>query len=183
MDPKTGRILWTYMGWQCQTPVPNVTAIGDGRLFITGGYRAGAAMIKIEKKGDGFVARHLYKTQEFGTHVHPAIHYKGYLYAHCTTNFGRADGMVCMGLGGKVKWKTKRSPAFDKGGFILADGLILSVDGREGVLYLIEPTPEGFKKLAGAKLLDTRECWAPLALSDGKLLIRDQKQMKCVAVR
>lgn len=64
-----------------------------------------------------------------------------------------------------------------------ADGLILSVDGREGVLYLIEPTPEGFKKLAGARLLDTRECWAPLALTDGKLLIRDQKQMKCVAVR
>ena len=25
--------------------------------------------------------------------------------------------------------------------------------------------------------------WAPLALADGKLLIRDQKQMKCVVVR
>ncbi len=91
--------------------------------------------------------------------------------------------MVCMDLDGNVKWKTKRSPLFDKGGFILVDGLILSVDGDEGFLYLIEPDPKGFKELASAKLLDTNQCWAPLALSDGKLLIRDQKQMKCVVVR
>jgi len=25
--------------------------------------------------------------------------------------------------------------------------------------------------------------WAPIALADGKLLIRDQKQIKCVVVR
>jgi hypothetical protein len=88
-----------------------------------------------------------------------------------------------MSVDGKLKWKTGRSPAFDKGGFILADDLIFSVDGREGILYIIEPNPEGFKKLAGVDLLDTRECWGPLSLSGGKLLIRDQKQMKCVAVR
>jgi hypothetical protein len=50
-------------------------------------------------------------------------------------------------------------------------------------VYLREPNPDGFKKLASAKLLDTNLCWALLALSDGKLLIRDHKQMKCVAVR
>lgn len=91
--------------------------------------------------------------------------------------------MVCMSIDGTVKWKTRRSPAFDKGGFILADGLILSIDGKDGRLYLIEPNPEGFRLLASADLLDTQECWAPLALADGKLLIRDQRQMKCVAVR
>jgi outer membrane protein assembly factor BamB len=88
-----------------------------------------------------------------------------------------------MDLDGKVKWKTGRSPVFDKGGYILADGLILSVDGREGILYLIEPDPAGYKELAKAKLLDTEECWGPLALADGKLLIRDQKQMRCVVVK
>ncbi len=182
MDPKTGKVLWSYEGWQCRIPVPNVTEIGDGRIFITGGYRAGSVMIKVEKESDTFVVSELYKTDEFGTHVHPAILYKGYLYGHCSTNETR-DGMVCMDLSGKIMWKTHRSPLFDKGGFILADGLILSIDGNKGFLYLIEPNPDGFKKLASAKLLDTNLCWAPLALSDGILLIRDQKQMKCVAVR
>jgi PQQ-like domain len=182
MDPRTGKTLWTYKGWNCQIPIPNVTQIGDGRLFITGGYDAGGAMIKIEKSGDSYTATEVYKTDKFGTHVHPAILYKGYLYGHCSTNTVK-DGMVCMDLDGNVKWKTGRSPLFDKGGFILADGLIFSVDGQKGILYLIKPDPAGFKPLASAKLLDTSECWGPLSLSDGKLIIRDQKQMKCVAVR
>jgi tRNA(Ile)-lysidine synthetase-like protein len=80
--------------------------------------------------------------------------------------------MVCMDLDGKVKWKTGREPiVFDKGGFILAGDLILSVDGGVGILNLIEPTPDGFKRLASAKVLDSRECWAPLALSDGRILV------------
>jgi len=182
MDPKTGKNLWIYEGWSCRIPCANVTEIGDGRLFITGGYEAGSAMIKVAKNGDSYALTELYKTDDFGTHVHPAILYEGHLYAHCTTNT-RRDGMVCMDLNGKVKWKTGRSPVFDKGGFILADGLMLSVDGQKGILYLIEPDPSGYKELANAKLLDTKECWGPLALVDGKLLIRDQKQMRCVVVK
>ena len=182
IDPKTGKTLWSYEGWQCKIPVPNVTEIGDGRIFITGGYRAGSVMIKVEKKSNAFLVKELFKTDEFGTHVHPAILYKGYLYGHCSTNETR-EGLVCMDLGGKVMWKTGRSPLFDKGGFILVDGLFLSIDGNKGFLYLIEPNPKSFKELAKIKLLDTNMCWAPLALSNGKLLIRDQKQMKCVDVR
>ncbi|MFC1794935.1 PQQ-binding-like beta-propeller repeat protein [Planctomycetota bacterium] len=182
MGPGSGKQLWIYEGWSCRIPCANVTEIGDGRLFVTGGYEAGSAMIKIARTGDSFAVTELYKTDDFGTHVHPAILYKDHLYAHCTTNT-RRDGMVCMDLDGEVKWKTGRSPVFDKGGFILADGLILSVDGQKGILYLIEPDPAGYKELAKAKLLDTNECWGELALVDGKLLIRDQKQMRCVVVK
>jgi len=182
MDPQTGKVLWTYEGWQCKIPVPNVTEIGGGQIFITGGYRAGSAMIKVTKEQDGFAVKEQFTTKDFGTHVHPAILYKDYLYGHCSTNETR-DGLVCMDLTGKVMWKTGRSPLFDKGGFILVDGLFLSVDGNKGFLYLHEPNPNGFKELAKAELLDPAENWAPLALTDGKLLIRDQKQMKCVVVR
>ena len=182
MDPETGKQLWIYEGWSCQIPIANVTEIGDGRLFITGGYKAGSAMIKVAGSGEAYNVTELYKTDDFGTHVHPAILYNDHLYAHCTTNT-RRDGMVCMDLNGKVKWKTGRSPVFDKGGFILADGLMLSVDGQKGILYLIEPDPAGYKELASAKLLDTNECWGPLAQSGDKLLIRDQKQMRCVVVK
>jgi hypothetical protein len=59
--------------------------------------------------------------------------------------------------------------------------MIISSDG-EKMLYLIEPTPEEFRVLAKAELLETKQAWAPLALSDGKLIIRDQKQMKCVVL-
>ena len=107
---------------------------GEGRMLITGGYSAGSAMIKVEKKQDG-----------------------------------------------RVRWKTGEDPLFNKGGSILVDGLLLSTD-RNKMLYVIQPDPSGFKPLASVELLEQGENWAPLALVDGKLLIRDQKQLKCVKV-
>ena len=181
-DPRSGAALWSYGGWQCKIPVPNVTEIGDDRLFVTGGYLAGSVILRIEKLEGKYVAKEVLRTNEFGTHVHPPILYKGHLYGHCTTNETQ-DGLVAMDLNGTIKWKTKKNPLFERGGFILGDDMLISVDGNRGYLYLIDPNPEGFKPLAKAKILDTKTCWAPLALSDGKLLIRDQKQMKCVQLR
>ena len=54
------------------------------------------------------------------------------------------DGLVCMDMDGKIMWKTKNEPKFDKGSMILADGLILATDGTNKS-YLIEPDPVGFK--------------------------------------
>jgi outer membrane protein assembly factor BamB len=180
-DPLNGNILWTYSNWQCGIPVPHAVDAGEGRVLITGGYSAGAAMIKVQKKEDGsFGATELFKNVNFGAHTQPPILYKDHFYAQYTIN-ERSDGLVCMSMDGDIKWKTGDDPSFNKGGSILADGLLLSVDGSR-MLYLIEPDPSGFKPLASAELLEPGENWAPLALADGKLLIRDQKHLKCLAV-
>ncbi len=76
---------------------------------------------------------------------------------------------------------------------IYADGIILATDGAKK-LFLIEPDPAGFKPLASTELLAAppagegmaarfgTQNWAPIALADGKLLIRDQSRMMCVKV-
>ncbi|MGD9158506.1 MAG: PQQ-like beta-propeller repeat protein [Desulfobacteraceae bacterium] len=180
-DPKTGTQLWTYTKWQCTIPIPNVTVISDNQLFITGGYKAGGTIMEINKNGSSYEVKEIMHAPDYSTHVHPAILYKGYLYGHCSNNEQR-DGFVCMDLEGNIKWKTGKKPGFDKGGFILVDDMIISSDG-EKMLYLIDPDPTELKVLAKAELLETKQAWAPLALSDGKLIIRDQKQMKCVVVK
>jgi hypothetical protein len=180
-NPKDGTHLWTYEGWQCRIPIPNVTKLTKTRVFMTGGYEAGGAIIQINKNGSSYGVREVLLSKEFGTHVHPAILYKAHLYGHCSNNDVQ-DGFVCMDLAGNIKWKTGKRPRFDKGGYILVDDMIISSDG-EKMLYLIEPNPTEFKVLAKTKLLDTKQSWAPLALSDGKLVIRDQKQMKCVLLK
>jgi outer membrane protein assembly factor BamB len=189
IDPLTGKILWEYTNWQCGIPVPGAIDAGGGRVMITGGYQAGAALIKIEKKADGnYTVTELYKNPDFGAHTQPPVLVNGHFYAQYSTN-ERKDGLVCMSIDGQVKWKTMRAPLFDKGGIILADGLLLSTDGSSK-LYLIEPDPSAFKPIASAELLkgesgDQRfptQNWAPLALSGGKLLIRDQSRLMCVKV-
>jgi hypothetical protein len=101
-----------------------------------------------------------------------------------------------MNMDGKIMWKTMREPVFNKGSMILADGLILATDGANK-LFLIEPDSAAFKPLASAEILkpggvDSRnrmtnfggptQNWAPIALADGKLLIRDQSRLLCVKV-
>jgi outer membrane protein assembly factor BamB len=180
-DPSTGKQLWSYQGWQCSIPVPHIVDAGDGRLLLTGGYRAGAAMIKIQKKADGtYDVAEVFKNADFGSHTQPPILYKDHFYVQYTTN-ERSDGLVCMTMNGEVKWKTGEEPAFSKGGAVLADGLLLATDGNTKV-YLIEPDPAGFKPLASAELMESANNWAPLALVDGKLLIRDQKHLKVLQV-
>ena len=181
LDPLSGKVLWTYSNWQCIIPVPHAVDAGEGRVLITGGYNAGAAMIKVQKKDDGtYGVTELFKTVEFGAHTQPPILYKDHFYAQYSTN-ERSDGLVCMGMDGKIKWKTGEEPSFVRGGSILVDGLLLSTDGSK-MLYVIEPDPSGFKPLASAELLEQGTNWGPLALVDGKLLIRDQKNLKCVLV-
>jgi outer membrane protein assembly factor BamB len=181
LDPRTGTVLWTYTNWQCIIPVPQAVDAGEGRVLITGAYGAGTAMIKVEKKSDGaYAVSELFKNPDFGALTQPPVLHDGYFYSHYTIN-ERSDGLVAMGLDGQIKWKTDQDPPFVRGGSILADGLMLMTDGNTK-LYLIEPSPAGFKPLASAVILEPGDNWAPLALADGTLLVRGQKALKALRV-
>lgn len=194
-DPLTGEQLWEYDNWNCHISVAPAIDAGENRVLVVGGYELGATMVKVEKKDDGkHVATEVFTTEEFGDQTKPPILYNGHFYAQYGTN-NRRDGLVCMNMDGVVMWKTKRDPSFNKGSMVLVDGLILATDGEKS-LFLIEPDPTEFKPLASAEMLGEggdsggiagriggrTQNWAPLALSDGKLLIRDHSQMKCVKV-
>lgn len=193
IDPISGKILWNYSGWECHISVASAVDAGNNKILVVGGYEYGALMLQVEKGPDGtFGAKELFKTVEFGEHTKPPILHNGYFYAQYGTN-NRRDGMACMSMDGQVMWKTKRDPDFNKGSMILVDGVLLATDGAKN-LYVIEPDPAGFKALASAEVLTAPPAgegmsarfgtmnWAPLALSGGKLLIRDQSRMLCVKV-
>ncbi len=198
MEPLTGEILWKYSNWECHISVANAVDAGDNRVLVVGGYELGATMLKVAKAADGsYSATELFTTKEFGDQTKPPILYKDHFYAQYGTN-SRRDGMVCMSLDGKILWKTKRAPDFNKGSMILVDNLILATDGALS-LYLIEPDPSGFKQLTSAKVLGEggtgseddplasrvggqTQNWAPMALANGRLLVRDQTTLKCLSV-
>jgi outer membrane protein assembly factor BamB len=194
LDPRTGKILWKYSNWECSAQVPCAVDAGENRLLITGEMRA--TLLKISGKTDGtFEASEIFTSEEFGDETKTPILYKGYFYAmHRAVS--KREGMVCMNMDGKIMWKTKRNPNFDFGSMLLADGLILANDGFK-TLYLIEPDPTSFKAISKAELLgegggstegmagmveSSTQNYAPIALADGRLLIRDQFRMLCVKV-
>jgi len=183
LDPATGQVLWRHVGWQCATPASLPIDLGEGRVLLSGGYNAGLAILQVQPAAGGtFQVTEALRSMAIGSHVHSPIVVDGNIYANCTTN-ERKDGLSCMKPDGSLAWKTGRDPVFDKGGLLYADGMLISVDGQKGILRLIQPNPEKLTVLAEAKVLDGPQCWAPLALADGHLYLRDQKQLKCLDLR
>ncbi len=181
LKPQTGEILWEYDKWLNVIQVAPALDAGEGRIIVVGGYDHGTAMVQVEKMKDGkYGVKEIFYHNDFGDHTKPPILHNGYFYAQFSTN-NKRDGLCCMSMDGKVMWKTMRNPLFDKGSMILADGLILATDGRK-TLYLIQPDPSGFKPLASAEMLGEGQNWGPMALTGGKLLIRDQSKILCVKV-
>ena len=147
---------------------------------MTGAYGAGSVMLKVDKKGDTYAMSELFKNPDFGAHTQLPVLHNEHFYSHYTIN-ERSDGLVAMDMNGQIKWKTDQQPPFVRGGSVLADGLMLMTDGNTK-LYLVEPSPAGFKPLASAVILEPGDNWAPLALVDGKLLVRGQRELKALQV-
>lgn len=175
-----GTVLWSYTGWACKIPIPNATYVGDGKLLITGGYGSGSAMIQVK----GSEVTELFKLEDIGSQIQQPLLIGDHLYFDNNEN-SRRDGMGCMTLGGQLKWTTKEiegAPKYDRGNLMVADGMIYAIDA-EGNLRMIRPDPEKYDEVASASLLTGKEIWAPIALSDGLMVIRDQSVMKCINIR
>ena len=164
-------------------------SIGDGRIFITSGYEAGSMMIQVEKGASGFTAKKLYDltSTQFNSEVHTpilsrttcspsAVEDAGPLHVHRPRRQGR------LAEPGRVRAIPAATRTFDLGGFLLADGMFFVVDGKSGMLRLIEANTTGYKELASAQVLSGEDVWGPLALSDRKLVLRDMNQLVCVQV-
>jgi outer membrane protein assembly factor BamB len=183
-----GKQLWSVPFIARIVAVPSPVSIGDGRIFVTSGYEAGSAMYQVEKGANGFSARKLYAltSTQFNSEAQTPILFQNHLFAVSSKMRGR---FTCLGLDGKVVWQSpvvsgdaEASRTFDLGGFLLADGMFFALDGKSGILRLIEANTKEYKELASAQILHGEDVWGPLALSDGKLIIRDMSQMVCLQV-
>lgn len=182
---ENGAVLWEYAGWQCRIPIPFPQPLPDNRLFITGGYNAGSAMIRISQENGAFAVKEIFKTDLCGSQIQQPLLVGDYLYVNDSSN-ERDDGLMCVSLDGRVIWKTgdlEPKLRFDRGNLILADGLIIILNGKRGELCLVDPSPDAYKEVAKAKIFDGKEIWAPMALSEGKLLVRNQREMKCLDLK
>lgn len=183
-----GQLLWNTPFTTKMAACPSPLSVGDGRVFVTSGYEAGSAMYDVQKGTSGFTAKKLYglTSMEFNSEVHTPILYQDHLFAVSSKTRGR---FTCLGLDGKVVWQSPvvsgdpaASRTFDLGAFMLADGMFFILDGKSGMLRLIEANIKQYKELASAQILGGEDVWGPMALSNGKLVIRDMNQMVCLQV-
>jgi outer membrane protein assembly factor BamB len=187
VDPSNGKILWTARTpGPDKIPIAQPLRVGSDRLFITGGYTLGCLMLQVLHKDDGWETKLLFHNKEVAAHIHSPILYADRIYVTSFKEHGGArTGLVCLNTQGEPLWQTGPTLQFESGGYLIADGMAFVMQGKTGELCLLGLSPSGYELLGRAKVLEAKgaNVWAPMALSDGRLLVRDQHQLKCLRVQ
>ncbi len=192
IDPDNGEILWKLIddSYFNKIPIPNPIHISEGVLFVTGGYDAGSCLLAVEKDGDKWSAAIRKLMPNYGAQIHAMIYHDGYLYGNLNTNENlrsrrtEPDGLACINTEGGIVWQTKGDLPINRGALLFVDDVLLALGDEDGFLHMIEATHEGYNKIGSHKVftdLQQRDnnIWAPMALADGKLVIRSQSKLKC----
>ena len=181
VDAATGKELWRTAEWQVRiATVPTPVDMGNGHVLLTGGYGAGAAILELTEadgKWNAKITRRL-PPEEFGAEQHTPIVFSGHIFGV------RPDGqMACLTREGVTKWLGGPANRIGLGSFLIADNSLYAISDT-GTLLAVEARPDAFTLQGRVKVMENaRECWAPMALADGQLLVRDLTKMVCLDMR
>ena len=209
VDPATGKTLWKTDAYYNAIPIPFATKIDEQRVYMTGGYDCGSCMLQVEHAGDEWTVSKLWDIKQ-GTQMQAPFLIDDHLYFLMNENANhkgekrQTGGLACMDLDGNILWNTGDEPFMGRGASLKVDGKLLVQDGETCYLRVFEVSPKGPKQIAFAdvfgkkpevdaqiakqegkdniKLPDFR-FWSPMALSDGRLIMRGQTMMKCLDLR
>ena len=176
-----GEVLW-HAPFKLNVAVaPSPVAVDESLVFLTSGYNAGTAMFRIKYAGGQFSAEKVFELSpaEWNSEVHTPIIYKDHLFA---VGRNRRGLFTCLSKDGKIVWDSREKASFDLGSFLLADGMFFVLDGKTGLLRIIDANTTEYRELASSQILSGSDVWGPMALSKGKLVMRDLTKMVCVQV-
>jgi len=172
-----GKLLWKVARKGdvaiCTTPIYR-----DGIVLVASSYNTGRAnAFKVTKSGDAFKAEPLYEV-DLANHHGGMVLVGDHVYSLGDRKKGQdrknAD-LKCMEFKtGKIAWQ---NPSIGKGSITFADGhLILhSEDSKQGLVALVEASPEGYKEKGRFSQPDPtgKNTWAYPVVASGRLYIRD----------
>lgn len=177
-----GKVLWRFP-WKFNVAVaPSALPIDGERVFMSAGYDAGGVMLRIRREGEAQAAEKVFElpATDWNAEVHTPILHENHLFGVGKKKRGL---FTCLDLDGKIVWTSEGKASFGLGSFLYADGMFFVLDGDTGTLRLIEANTKEYRELGKANVLSGDNVWGPMALSDGRLVLRDMSRMVCIDVR
>ncbi|MFC1555945.1 PQQ-binding-like beta-propeller repeat protein [candidate division KSB1 bacterium] len=183
-----GSVLFETDLWNKNVVAPSPVYLGDGRMFVTSGYKAGSMMLNITFENELFTVESVQEItplEGIASEQQTPIFYKGHLFSILPKDAGPLrNQFVCYHPDdiSKLKWASGKTHRFGLGPYIVADDkfFILSDDG---VLTIMEANTGKPVLLSQSKILDGHDAWGPLLIVNGRLLARDSRRMVCVDIR
>ena len=179
IDAEDGSQLWSYNRIANGTAnIPTPLVKGD-MIFCSTGYGTGAALLKINREGNGLAAEEVYflEAKDMQNHHGGMILYGDHIYCGHGHNKGFP---LCIDMAsGETAWSGGRGPGSGSAAILLADGH-LYFRYEDGTMALIEATPKGYNLKGSFKLATNNgKSWPHPVIVDGLLYVRDQQSLLC----
>lgn len=179
-----GAFLWGYN--RIANDVANIpTAIVRGDLVFTStGYQTGAALLKLSRTAQGVAASEVYflEAKDLQNHHGGLVLVGEHLYGGHGHNRGFP---ICVELAnGRVTWGGElRNAGSGSAAVAYADGR-LYFRYQNGVVILIEATPEGYREKGSFTIPGvSKPSWPHPVISGGRLYLREQDTLYAYDVR
>ncbi|MEI6275588.1 MAG: PQQ-binding-like beta-propeller repeat protein [Prolixibacteraceae bacterium] len=182
-----GKILWQSTAWNHAVVAPAPVCLPDGKVFLSAGYGAGSMMIQVSASGNGYTVKVLkeYAPKDgMASEQQTPIVWNGLMFGIQPKDAGPLrNQLICVNPEDVTKpiWTSGKEGRFGLGPYLIGDNKMF-VLSDDGTLTMVKPDGKKYIQLARKKLFDGSDAWAPMALVDGKLLLRDSKTMYCVTV-
>jgi outer membrane protein assembly factor BamB len=187
-EEDAGKILWETTEFAPSVVAPSPITFDDGKIFITAGYGAGAAMLQLKKTGSSFSVEvlQMYKPKEgMASEQQTPIVVDGLMYGVLPKDAGGPrNQFVCCDPNDCTNylWTSGKTHRFGLGPYVIADGKIFILDDN-GTLTIAKLTNTGLNVLDEKRIIEGQDAWGPIAIADGYLLMRDSKKMVCLDMR
>jgi outer membrane protein assembly factor BamB len=166
VDPRDGRLLWTYNRAANNTANIATPVVRGNRVFFSSDYGTGGGLVMVKAAGTIAAAEEVYFTREMRNHHSSAVLVDNTLYGFSSSILTALDFDS-----GKMVWRDR---SVGKGSLIYADNrLYLYSEG--GVVGLAEANPTAYRE-HGRFTLSTSgsPTWSHPMISNGRLILRDQ---------
>jgi outer membrane protein assembly factor BamB len=187
--PDAGKLLWKEQAWNHSVEAPSPVCMPDGKIFLTAGYGAGSMMIQLSEENGNFKTRALYQNNPSGglaCEQQTPLLYQGRLFGILPKDGGALrNQFVCVDPVDtrKILWSSGKETRFGLGPYFIADNKFFILDD-EAVLTILKLSTKEYVQLSQTKIFpDAQDAWAPMALADGYLVLRDSKKMVCIDMR
>jgi outer membrane protein assembly factor BamB len=183
-----GSLLWQSLKWGCSVVAPSPVCFPDGQIFLTAGYGAGSMVFQVSEENGAYSVEMLYEYKPkdgLACEQQTPVVYEGYVYGIIPKDGGALrNQFVCVDPSDfrKVVWSSGKTHRFGLGPYMIADDKFWILND-DGMLSIVKPGPETFKLIDQIQVFEAHDAWAPLAIADGYLLLRDDHTMICMDIR
>jgi outer membrane protein assembly factor BamB len=176
VDPRDGRLLWSYNKVANGTANIATPIVRGTRVFLSSDYGTGAALLDVRAAGNLASASEVYFTRDMRNHHASSVLIDDHLYG-----FSSSILTALKFDTGAMAWRDR---SVGKGSLIFADRR-LYLFSEDGVVGLAEASSAGYREhgrftLAQQSGLPT---WSHPMISGGLLIIRDQDNVYAYDVK